>query len=138
MSSSYNNPLPVVVGMVRVLVGDDMRLLAVRRGIDPKKGELALPGGYIDPYECAEDAVARELREETGLDLPAPFWRPVATRVTQDNRLLMFMLCSQAVTPQALEGFVANSEVEALVPVCSCAKLGFPLHEEMLKSRIWR
>lgn len=44
-------------------------VLMIRRGRAPGKGLWALPGGHIDPYERAELAVVRELREEAGLTL---------------------------------------------------------------------
>jgi ADP-ribose pyrophosphatase len=43
------------------------RLLVARRAHEPAKGTLDLPGGFIDLREAAEEAIVREVKEETNL-----------------------------------------------------------------------
>lgn len=47
-------------------------ILLVRRKSAPGRGLLALPGGFLDQNETIEQAVIRELREETKIKVPAP------------------------------------------------------------------
>lgn len=52
---------------VGALVSDGQRVLLVRRAAIPRIGYWALPAGYMDGDELPEDALAREVIEETGL-----------------------------------------------------------------------
>ncbi|MBQ3381938.1 MAG: NUDIX hydrolase [Bacteroidales bacterium] len=47
--------------------GKDLLVLLVKRGLEPFKGEWALPGGFIKPEETVEEGAKRELFEETSL-----------------------------------------------------------------------
>ena len=56
----------MAVGAV-ILDGD--RVLLIQRGHEPLRGEWSLPGGAVEIGETLEAAVAREVREETSLDV---------------------------------------------------------------------
>ncbi|HEU0130210.1 MAG TPA: NUDIX domain-containing protein [Mycobacteriales bacterium] len=58
------------VNCAGAVVRDDAgRLLLVRRAHEPARGLWSIPGGRIEPGETPERAAAREVREETGLDV---------------------------------------------------------------------
>jgi 8-oxo-dGTP diphosphatase len=66
--TTWRNPLPVAVALLPVDTDSGRRgLVVVRRDIDPGRGELGLPGGFIEVGESWREAAVRELREETGI-----------------------------------------------------------------------
>ena len=63
--------IPVAVDIVALTVIEHtLHALVVRRGIEPFKDHLALPGGFLREGEQTEEAAARELEEETGIIPP--------------------------------------------------------------------
>lgn len=133
MTPQYNNPTPVAVAVVQIRHPAETRFLAVRRATEPRKGGVTFPGGYVDERETAEQAASRELQEETGLSIAPSHWQPFATRVTQENRLLIFVRSTQLLTLEDLYGFEPNREVSELLSVTPADTLAFPLHHEILR-----
>lgn len=68
----YFNPSAATVALILNGKGE---LLVCRRGKNPARGTLDLPGGFIDMYETGEEGVAREVREETGLTVTRADYR---------------------------------------------------------------
>lgn len=64
----FMNPAAAVVALITNAKGE---LLVERRKMEPAKGTLDLPGGFADVGETAEEAVAREVMEETRLAVKA-------------------------------------------------------------------
>ena len=63
-------PYPVNLVCVDAVVIKSGHVLMVERGALPGKGQMALPGGYLNVNERVIDGMIRELREETGLKVP--------------------------------------------------------------------
>lgn len=64
---TYKRPSVTVDILVFTVDKNSLKILLVKRGIDPFKGQWAIPGGFIKINETLEDAAKRELVQETGI-----------------------------------------------------------------------
>ncbi|HYA50215.1 MAG TPA: NUDIX domain-containing protein [Streptosporangiaceae bacterium] len=55
--------------MGAIITDDTGRLLLIKRGHEPEEGRWSLPGGRVRPGESDPQALVREVREETGLQV---------------------------------------------------------------------
>lgn len=73
-----------IVGVGAVII-DAGRVLLVRRGHAPMKGEWSLPGGGLEVGETLAEGVRREVREETGLVVEPLVMVEVVDRIAHDE-----------------------------------------------------
>ena len=125
---TYRNPLPVAV--VLLPVGDG--LLLIRRGIEPRRGFLALPGGYIDYNEPWQQAAARELFEETGIVIDPASLTVFDLRSAPDNTLVVFAL-APAIDPASLPEFEICEVTLERVVAPEPREGAFSMHTDVLR-----
>jgi 8-oxo-dGTP diphosphatase len=78
-----------VIPCVGAIVKDGKgRLLLIKRGHEPSAGLWSLPGGRIEPGETDAEALVREMREETGLEVEAGPLIGAVRRPAQDDDAL--------------------------------------------------
>ncbi len=73
-----------IVGVGGVIV-EQGRVLLVRRGRPPMKGEWSIPGGAVETGETLLEALAREMLEETGLTVVPVRVLEVLDRIQRDE-----------------------------------------------------
>ncbi|MFJ9433282.1 NUDIX domain-containing protein [Streptomyces sp. NPDC101490] len=125
--TAYRNPLPVAVALLPVTDGGGTGLVVITRTIEPARGGVALPGGFIDHGEDWRAAVVRELREETGIEAPAEDVRLADAMSSPAGHLLLFGLLPPR-PASALPPSVATDETSGHHLIPAPQDLAFPLH----------
>ncbi|KAB8181669.1 NUDIX domain-containing protein [Microbispora catharanthi] len=125
--TSYLNPVPVAVMVLPV----DDGLLVVRRDVEPHRGLLALPGGFIDIGESWQQAAVRELREETGVVADAAGVRLFDAVSAPDGTVLIFGLGPRT-TSDALPPVARTAETSEWLVIDGPQELAFPLHTRVV------
>jgi ADP-ribose pyrophosphatase YjhB (NUDIX family) len=103
--------------VVTCFVACDQRLLWVQRGIEPRRGLWAIPGGYLEGGETLAQGAARELHEEAGILLPP-------------EQLQVYMTGTLTFINQVYVGFRASVDTEFCLPGEESLACGFFSRQE--------
>lgn len=122
-NTNYLNPLPVVVLLVPVENG----LVVARRNIEPQRGTLVLPGGYLDLGETWQEGAAREFFEETGIRIAAGEISLYDVANGLDNTLVIGGLAAKQ--PLSCLHPFSSDETQEIALIEEPVALGFPLHD---------
>lgn len=148
----FFNPVPVVNAIVPIMYANDdgtmaTRFLVIERGIQPYRGELAFPGGYMDLGETWQGTALRELQEEIGLfdhiELASPIAEDdlrlagIKTVIREGHSILVLfaLFPSIMVSHDQRDAItkVSGPEVLRVHLVKEGETLGIPIHDEMMQ-----
>jgi len=128
---NYENPAPCAAALVR---NQDGGILLVKRGVEPGKGEWALPSGFIEIDETPEMACIRELKEETGLE--GRIIRLVGVYSQESVRYKNVLIAGYEVEAKGIPYPGSDSESVRFFSPDELPQIAFPSHLKMIKDGI--
>lgn len=115
----YDYPMPSLTVDCAVLKFNEnagIDILLIKRKNEPYKGCWALPGGYMEINETLEDAVKREVKEETGIDINRSCFKYFNDKIfdnpDRDERGRVISVLSIVVVPCDTEFSAGDDAVE--------------------------
>jgi ADP-ribose pyrophosphatase YjhB (NUDIX family) len=107
-------------------------VVVVRRDIEPCRGELSLPGGFIETGESWQEAAVRELREETGLPGDPDEIRLFAVHSTRKGYAVLVFGVMPPRAAETLPPSAPTEEATEWLVLTEPARLAFPTHTQAM------
>jgi 8-oxo-dGTP pyrophosphatase MutT (NUDIX family) len=132
---SYINPLPVSVSLIKVRESCTWKtptgVLIVQRAINPHKNKWALPSGFIMQGETWQEGAAREILEETNIQIAPDDIKLYDITNASNGNLLIFNFCKYGISINDIV-FHPNDEVSQIAVASYPMELAFPTHTAYL------
>lgn len=110
--NAYERPSVTADNIVFAIRDGKAVLLLIRRGNHPYIGDWAFPGGFVNMDESTEEAAARELKEEAGIEARGEQLYTVSTP-GRDPRTSIVTVCYLSVLPAPVEAVGSDDAAEA-------------------------
>lgn len=122
----YNN----VAAAVGIIIYDkDKNVLFEVRAKEPRKGFIAVPGGFVDFDESAEEAIVRECKEEIGVDLDSDQVKILCTNPnTYEYKNIVYKTCDIFFTAPLPEKYENVAAFISSLKAQESEVLGFQAH----------
>jgi len=142
MTGTKTERAQIYVAVDAIIMSDSGKLLLIKRNKEPFKDCYALPGGHVEKDELLKEAIVREVKEETGLDVYPVAMMGVYDDPKRDPRyrlISMVYICRFEKEPNESKFKFDEKEIQevCLVPIVDVLagkiKLGFD-HEKMVKT----
>jgi len=113
MAFTYEYPRPSVSADVVVVDAQRKQILLIQRLRDPFAGSWALPGGFMEMDESADECAIRELEEETGLVVQSLKQIGAYSSVNRDPRGRVVTVAFLVVAPDGAIAKAADDAADA-------------------------
>jgi ADP-ribose pyrophosphatase YjhB (NUDIX family) len=140
--TTYNNPHMVVVVLIPVeTIEGSVGVITIKRAIEPEKGQLALPGGYVTgpamrgtlPAHSVQSQGVEEVYEETGITLNLHTLLDLLTVGPTENGAILHFMEAPLQIESELPPFLENKETSARFITLEPVNLAFATHTAMLE-----
>lgn len=129
---TFNNPVPIGVGILPIIGDDGFKLLLTRRRTKPHIGELCFPGGFINWDETWQQSISQKIREETMIETRPDEFQLFDVRSTPDcSKIIIFALSSVVRDVDSVRQTDPVNETRGLVLGSRDTQLCFESHQDV-------